>query len=187
MHETNLNSELLSADARGRKSVPFAVFAVIFIHIVLFLVLLIAAGCRAKARAKRNAAHQQELAAASTLTSPLPNSTTVSTPSAQTNAPAEPVLATEPPTEALKPAASETATLTKKPTIQSRPTASVSRGLHLHTVQQGETVGKIAHQYNMTVQEIRAENKLKTDMIRVGQKLRVSTDKPQKKQAFAAL
>src|SRR5262245_64511886 len=51
---TNLNTELLSADARGRKHIPFAVFAVILIHIVLFLVLLVAAGCRAKARAKRN-------------------------------------------------------------------------------------------------------------------------------------
>src|SRR5688572_6122784 len=49
---TELNSELLSADARGRKHIPVAVFAVIAIHIFLFVVLLIAAGCRSSARAK---------------------------------------------------------------------------------------------------------------------------------------
>jgi hypothetical protein len=51
---TQLNSELLSADARGRKHIPVAVFAVIVIHIVLFMVLLIAAGCRSTARAKQS-------------------------------------------------------------------------------------------------------------------------------------
>src|SRR5688572_28383161 len=59
---TNLNSELLSADARGRKHIPLAVFAVILIHIVLFLVLLIAAGCRAKARAIRSSQAPAEIA-----------------------------------------------------------------------------------------------------------------------------
>ena len=49
---TELNSELLSADARGRKHIPVAVFAVILIHVVLFVVLLIAAGCRSSARVK---------------------------------------------------------------------------------------------------------------------------------------
>src|SRR5687768_11311132 len=49
---TQLNTELLSADARGRKHIPVAVFAVIIIHVALFLVLLIAAGCRSSARVK---------------------------------------------------------------------------------------------------------------------------------------
>src|SRR5687768_10319157 len=51
---TELNSALLSADARGRKHIPVAVFAVILIHIVLFVVLLVAAGCRSSVRAKAN-------------------------------------------------------------------------------------------------------------------------------------
>src|SRR6187549_3150082 len=51
---SELNSELLSADARGRKHIPFAVFAVILIHVILFVMLLIAAGCRSSARAKAN-------------------------------------------------------------------------------------------------------------------------------------
>ena len=66
MSETDINSELLTADARGRKNIPFAVFAVIFIHIVLFVVLLIAAGCRAKARARRNNIQQEVVKAEST-------------------------------------------------------------------------------------------------------------------------
>ena len=66
MNETTLNSELLSADARGRKQIPVAVFAVIMIHVVLFVVLLIAAGCRSTARVKRNATPAPEAAADAT-------------------------------------------------------------------------------------------------------------------------
>ena len=188
MHESNINSELLSADARGRKTVPFAVFAVIFIHIILFLVLLIAAGCRAKARAKQNAAPEQEIAQTQTNSVPVESAllATNTPPITQVTEPvnAEPVVENAVPVKArkLNPRARGTRTL---------PSAGLPRGLKMavktHTVQQGETVAKIAKRYGMSVAAIKSENKLKSDLLRVGQKLRVSSDRAQKKETMAAI
>ena len=57
-----------------------------------------------------------------------------------------------------------------------RPTANVGR-MQLHVVQPGDSIGKIAKHYGVTVQAIRTENNLKSNVIRVGQKFRVSTEK----------
>jgi LysM repeat protein len=183
---SNINTELLSADARGRKSIPFAVFAVIFIHIALFLILLIAAGCRAKARARRNAIHQQEIARAATKAAPAaPSETRVSRGATELE---QPVIATEPVVETTPEAQELRASgIVKQPARPARPTASVSRGIQMHTVRQGDTVGKIAHQYGVSIQVIKSENHLKTDLIHVGQKLRVNLDKAREKQTLAAL
>jgi LysM repeat protein len=77
--------------------------------------------------------------------------------------------------------------IVKQPARPARPTASVSRGIQMHTVRQGDTVGKIAHQYGVSIQVIKSENHLKTDLIHVGQKLRVNLDKAREKQTLAAL
>ena len=194
MHETNINSELLSSDARGRKTVPLAVFAVIFIHIVLFLVLLIAAGCRARARAKMKAIQQQEVAAVVTNNAaplnPTASGEVVTRSREEEVAAGEGVLATEPEMEATAEVARPSpAVITRKPTPETQPAArAVRAGIRVHTVQQGDTIGKIARQYNSSIESIRSDNKLKGDMIRVGQKLRITVEKPQKKQqTFAAL
>jgi LysM repeat protein len=171
MSETDINSELLTADARGRKNIPFAVFAVIFIHIVLFVVLLIAAGCRAKARARRNNIQQEVVKAESTREPVQAPAVVTNTPTPLTQI-AEPVLVTEPVIED-EPEPIQKAV--SRP-VAERPTANAGR-MQLHVVQPGDSIGKIAKHYGVTVQAIRTENNLKSNVIRVGQKLRVSTEK----------
>jgi LysM repeat protein len=185
---TSLNTELFSAEARGRKHVPLAVFAVILIHIVLFLVLLIAAGCRAKARAKRNLQAAPELMAQKA-PQPLLAATRLST-----NAPApasapltplgiapaliQPVIATEPPLE--KPVTSPTvrkAVQKTSPSQAQRPTASQTRKPKVYVVKAGDTVEKIAKMHGTSVQAVKAENNLKNQMLKPGQQLRVSSQK----------
>jgi LysM repeat protein len=176
MNDTSLNSELLSADARGRKHIPFAVFAVILIHIVLFLLLLIAAGCRAKARARQRLEGAPELVkklapvappAGSTRTNALPNM------GAAEPVFAEPVIA-EPVLE--KTEARSTRKLTPEKT-ERRPTASVSMGAKVYVVRAGDTVEKIARRHRTTIDAIKSENKLKNNLIHPGQKLRVGAEK----------
>lgn len=199
---TNLNSELLSADARGRKHIPFAVFAVILIHVILFLVLLIAAGCRAKARARRNAQPAQELAAERrTVPGPVApaqpavpgqtpatasaNSQAIMTPVSTLPAPpaasGESVVATEPPAEkhatssGVRKAAQKTS-----PAPGSRPTAGAPhkpKMATIYVVKAGDTVEKIAKMHRTSVQAIKAENNLKDYLLRPGQQLRVSSQK----------
>ncbi|MEZ8742609.1 N-acetylmuramoyl-L-alanine amidase [Photobacterium swingsii] len=43
-----------------------------------------------------------------------------------------------------------------------------------HTVQRGEFLGKIAEKYSVTVASIRSENKLRSDSLAVGQKLKIN-------------
>jgi len=184
MSESDINSELLSADARGRKNVPFAVFAVIFIHIVLFVVLLIAAGCRAKARAKRNSVRPQEIVKKLETNAPPAQTSMLLTnalpPISQV---AEPVLATEPVLD-------DAPDPIQKPTAQAviaRQSGNLIR-VQTHVVQQGESIAKIAKQYGISVQALRSENNLKSNLIRVGQKLRVTLEKARRpKDTLAAL
>jgi LysM repeat protein len=183
MSESNINSELLSADARGRKSIPLAVFAVIFVHIVLFVVLLIAAGCRAKARARRSTIRPQEVVKVETNSAPAQTTLLATNTASPLTQRAEPVLVTEPVIE-------DAPENVQKPVAQkaiSRPTASISR-MQIHVVQPGESIAKIAKQYGVSVQAIRSENELKSNIIRVGQKLRVNLEKARRpKDTFAAL
>lgn len=184
---TNLNSELLSADARGRKHVPFAVFAVILIHIVLFLVLLIAAGCRAKARArlKKNSLEmlaQKAPAPAGPQTVPTLSSNYSQTlgvaPAAITPALIQPVVATEPPIEKRPaPPAPRKAAQKDAPKAAQRPTAANTHKAKVYVVKAGDTVEKIAKMHGTSVEAIKSENNLKSQSLRPGQQLRVSSQK----------
>lgn len=179
---TNLNSELLSADARGRKHIPFAVFAVILVHIVLFLVLLVAAGCRAKARARRNLEASPEMVKqtpatpAAGTTAPTVPATTMMTSNAlpAVSRTSEPVMA--------EPVVERTEVRTApKPSPQRntipKPTAGIARAAKVYVVQAGDTFEKIAKRHGTTIQALKAENKVKNDLLRPGQKLRVGTEK----------
>jgi LysM repeat protein len=187
---TNLNSELLSADARGRKHVPFAVFAVILVHIVLFLVLLIAAGCRAKARArlKKNSPAVEMLAQtppASVVPASVPTlSTNYSqtlgvAPAAITPALIQPVVATEPPIDKRPaPPAPRKAAQKEAPKAAQRPTAAANTHKpKVYVVKAGDTVEKIAKMHGTSVEAIKSENNLKSQILRPGQQLRVSSQK----------
>jgi nucleoid-associated protein YgaU len=184
---TNLNSELLSADARGRKHIPFAVFAVILIHVALFLVLLIAAGCRAKARALRKLQSTQPLLAEqaqSPTTQGLPvNFAAVAE---STNAPAAVEPLVQPAAEPHRPAATP-ANTTVRQAVQAgtptprRATSADSRRHTVYVVKAGDTVEKIARMHRTSVEAIKAENNLKGHLIRPGQQLRVSSEKAKKR------
>jgi LysM repeat protein len=173
---SKLNSELLSADARGRKHIPLAVFAVIMIHVLLFVVLLIAAGCRAKLRA-RQAAPPAELAqeqTASPSASPRSEALAIS-PAGEAVVAAEPLIETDPVIQSV--AQREPQRLAVQ-TVRAG-TAARPRPL-VYTVRAGDTVEKIARRYGTTIHHIRTANRLKNDLIHPGQKLQVS--KPQQKQ-----
>lgn len=179
---TPLNSELLSADARGRKHIPVAVFAVIVIHVVLFLVLLIAAGCRSSARAKQST--PQPEATERNLTPP-PATRMAAHPTMEGTAlPTETGLAAEPPNPAeeepiVLPAPREVAQ--KNPSPRSTPAAkpakaNVSGNAKFYVVKAGDTVGEIAQSHGTTIQAIRTANKIKNDMIYPGQKLQLAPE-----------
>jgi LysM repeat protein len=186
---TSLNSELLSADARGRKHIPFAVFAVILIHVVLFLVLLIAAGCRAKARARQNVKPATEmLAQKPPAQAPIVPFLGAAAFATNAVAPAalpaidliQPVLATEPPVEktsalpTIRKAAQKTSPAVQTP----RPTATKSRKPKVYVVKAGDNLEKIAKMHRTSVEALKTENNLKDHMLlRPGQQLRVSSQK----------
>lgn len=183
---TQINSELLAADARGRKHIPVAVFAVILIHVVLFVVLLVAAGCRATTRANATMpGAENETFTKETATAP---------PQAEQNAPAspppvvltasEPVMATEPVVEPdSEPAPGRTAehimVRPQPPTVVKtapRPAvkkASTTPSTGFYVVQSGDTVGGIAKRHGTTIQAIKTANNLKNNLIHPGQKLRL--------------
>ena len=187
MNETTpLNCELLSADARGRKHIPVAVFAVIVIHVVLFLVLLIAAGCRSSARVKRNAPVAPAASVEQRDMSRPPIPDPIAMQQAQPVVPVAEaaVVATEPQVEA-EPAQEAVAQperrVTQKvsaprPTVLKTSTkASVKpatkQSQKTYVVRSGDTLGEIAKRFGTTIQAVRTANKMKNDMIHPGQKL----------------
>jgi LysM repeat protein len=180
---TNLNSELFSADAHGRQHIPFAVFAVILIHVILFLVLLVAAGCRAKARgqaAKVRVAPSEMLAGQPAPLDRLSPAASTNQAPVSIQASLEPVIATEPPLERMS---SPLATKKpgQKPSISSatrQSAAAVPRKSKVYVVKAGDTVEKIAKLHRTSVEAIKAENNLKNDLLRPGQQLRVSSQIP---------
>jgi LysM repeat protein len=190
---TNLNSELLSADARGRKHIPFAVFAVIVVHIILFLVLLVAAGCRAKARARLNAKPnskmlaQQEVSPAQKPVSPaqqavVPASyvpTNILAAAVPVPALIQPIVVTEPPAEKVEKPASPAPLRKAKtsPPAAQRPIARAAKKPKIYVVKAGDTVEKIAKMHGTSVQALKAENNLKNQLLHPGQQLRVSSQK----------
>jgi LysM repeat protein len=190
---THLNSELLSADARGRKHIPVAVFAVILIHVVLFLVLLIAAGCRSSARAKQLGT--QTTTAAATEMAPPETQTLAATPvedmqrepamitPLQRQPAPEPIIAAEaaiepqPEVRILQPVrevAQETPTVKKATLRAATEKTAPAKKQQFYVVKSGDTLGEIAMRHGVTVQAMRAANKLKGDLIFPGQKLQLS-------------
>ena len=192
---TELNSELLSADARGRKHIPFAVFAVIFIHLILFVVLLIAAGCRSSARAKANPPAPQPAQHMHPAEKYMQAATNAAPVQPLASIP-EQVMATEPVVEEENPAATATTTpasrpsasasITRVPAVkrvqpgeaESRIVASkinskqpVVRQQAVYVVQSGDTVEKIARRHGTSIEAIKVANKLTGHMIHPGQKL----------------
>jgi LysM repeat protein len=202
MNDTKLNTELLSADAHGRKHIPFAVFAVILVHIILFVVLLIAAGCRAKARAKRlleqNMARRVEpvqpakmaeagavmpMAAGSSAAASLHQE--VVTEGSSAAAPLHQGAVARDSSAAALLNQREARSLGKMRQKAGRSAGAASadakRGLRLYVVRSGDTVWKIARELGTTIQAIKMENNLKDDLLHPGQKLRVSSEKQQKR------
>ena len=180
---TQLNSELLSADARGRKHIPVAVFAVIIIHIVLFMVLLIAAGCRSSARAKQSitptpdAVDQQPSARPAGNPPPAIEHAQVN----ETPVEAESVLVSEPEVapEPTRLAVAEPAQPIRKPVAQrpnTRPETKIPSAAKIYVVKSGDTLEKIARLHGTTIQAVRTANRIKGDMIRPGQKLQLAPE-----------
>ncbi|MGG1397368.1 LysM peptidoglycan-binding domain-containing protein [Bacillus salipaludis] len=56
-------------------------------------------------------------------------------------------------------------------------TSSTTKNVSTYTVKSGDTLGKIAKQFDLSLQDLKALNGLKSNLIRVGQKLKV-TGKP---------
>ena len=174
---THLNSELLSADARGRKQIPVAVFAVIMIHVVLFVVLLIAAGCRSSARVKRNVSPTPERAEQQAIANPdVPQIAANESQIPATNN--EPVMATEPVVEPESPqraVSSENIAQTRQPSAsRSIAKPSTSRSQKFYVVKAGDTLEKIAKLHGTTIQAVRTANRIKSDLIHPGQKLQLT-------------
>lgn len=184
---TQINSELLAADARGRKHIPVAVFAVIMIHVVLFVFLLIAAGCRASTRAKTNLPGENvEEMAQQTLSAPTGQEAAVAALAAHSgSAPFsnEPVIATEPVVEPETPSApaqieqraarpANSVAMRQAASSAPRKRTTVANAA-VYVVQSGDTVGEIAKRHGTTVQAIKTANNLKNHLIHPGQKLRV--------------
>ncbi|WP_428459429.1 LysM peptidoglycan-binding domain-containing protein [Photobacterium makurazakiensis] len=57
-------------------------------------------------------------------------------------------------------------------------TAATTTKTVTHTVKRGEFLGKVASQYGVTVASIRRDNKLRSDELAIGQKLRISVTVP---------
>lgn len=180
---TPLNSELLSADARGRKHIPVAVFAVIVIHVVLFLVLLIAAGCRSSARVKGLNPPAPE-AAERNLTPP-PATRMAGLANEEAPRPTiESMLVTEPEIEtsgqtALEPVARQVTQKAQSALAAPAPKAGrakVNSSQRIYVVQAGDTLSEIAQRHGTTVQGVRTANKIKNDMIHPGQKLQLAPE-----------
>src|SRR5688572_7897992 len=181
---TQLNSELLSADARGRKHIPVAVFAVIIIHIVLFMVLLIAAGCRSSARAKQSITPQPGTVDEQPSARPTGNPPPAIEHAQVNEAPAvaEPIIVSESVVapEPTRLAVAEPPQPIRKPVAQrpaiARPVTKIPSAAKFYVVKSGDTLEKIARVHGTTIQAVRTANRMKGDMIRPGQKLQLAPE-----------
>lgn len=200
--ETPFTTEFFDKETKRRKQIPIAVFTIVAAHVVLFVGLLGAAGCKqddstAKTD-KDNAARQfaaaeyqaQVAGTAEGTTAPSTASATSEVASASTReahadtsqyGPLEKVMISEPDelTEipAVKTVGNTTglkaAPITAK-TMAIAPAPERSSA-DTYTVKSGDSLIRIAKRYGTTPKAIKAANGLKTDVIRIGQKLKISS------------
>lgn len=169
MNHSSLNSELLSGEARTRKNVPIAVFAVIFIHIVLFVLLLIAAGCRARLKAQQETA--PDTGVAQEMVEP---AAPVTTPEPGERPDSDTVLASEPPMETESTSRPQAAVSAEE--TLGTPEDEISAALNkdrIYIVKPGDSLWLIARRHGTTVKALKKVNNLKDDSLQTGQKLKV--------------
>jgi LysM repeat protein len=163
-----LTEEWIEKEARKRKQVPIAVFTIITVHVVLFLSLLGSSGCKQKTEtaASSTAEQMREVEYTAAITA----STNSTRQRAALHPVEEPVMAepmAEPPRSVAK---LDTAVQDKPVTLAS---ASAEPGAKIYVVKPGDNLLKIAKANGTTPKALKSANGLKTDIIRVGQKLRI--------------
>lgn len=160
-HEIKLlTEEWIETEARKRRQIPIAVFTIVAVHVVLFLSLLGSSGC------SRNKAHLTSDDRAPTRPSFAHATADSNTGSALVEEPvmAEPAVLS--PTEASQNRSAAAA--------QSLVSASGDLAAKIYVVKPGDSLSKIARANGTTPKAIKQVNGLKNDVIRVGQKLRLS-------------
>jgi LysM repeat protein len=164
--------DLLGEDTRARKQIPIAIFTVIAIHVLLFLALLGAAGCKPKGHADADKLKSSENKKTSSGVS-----TAVNTPTPVTKPDelqCEPVHDIPAPAPAAHPAKSGKGMKKQGDVMASSEASDISTADgKVHVVQPGDSLFKIAKTYNTTAKALKTSNNLKSDRIRVGQKLRI--------------
>ena len=92
----------------------------------------------------------------------------------------EPVVVTDPPPEKRNepPPTVRKAAQKNPPATGQHPTATNARKPKVYVVKAGDTVEKIAKMHRTSVEAIKTENNLKNHLLRPGQELRVSSEKP---------
>jgi LysM repeat protein len=186
-NDTPFTTEFIDNDKKRRQQIPIAVFTIVAAHVVLFLGLLGAAGCKKEAKAdtdKDNAAQKfasaeykgQPAAPAATASQAAAEETPQYGPLDEQNNVTEPEDFVEAPVKASATAAVEKRSLEKTlPQKALAKTAPAGTGdPATYTVKSGDSLIKIAKQYGTTPQAIKTANGLKKDMIRVGQKLKIA-------------
>jgi LysM repeat protein len=167
--------DLFQTDPRARKQIPIAVFTVIAIHILLFLVLLVSAGCKPKGQANvsdsenpKNLENKKARSTASTAPTPAP----VQKPDELQCEPL-PVSSTAPLPAARSLKANSGPKQGNVMAYSAPKDTGAAADRRIHIVQPGESLSKIARAYNTTPQALRTSNNLRSDVIRVGQKLKI--------------
>lgn len=159
----------------NQKRIPIAIFAVIAVHVLLFLLLLLAAGFRAASRQSQAPVDEAARAVADYAPDePLDAEVAERLPKLEATVAPAPVLATEPDDE---PPAS-LADLAKPVPV----TAVVRNNgaAKTYVVKAGDTLSEIARNHRTTVQLLRSRNNLKADRLRIGQTLRVEPENPKR-------
>ncbi|MGV3774458.1 MAG: LysM peptidoglycan-binding domain-containing protein [Verrucomicrobiales bacterium] len=190
-NETPFTTEFFDKESKRRKQIPIAVFTIVAAHVVLFAGLLGAAGCKKEtsvtAEDKGNAA--KTFAAAEYQSQPATPETTAGSAAPATTetpqyGPLDKVMITEPDepvhlplmnSVANAPAPSRTSPrpAAKAPVAAPAPAANASAS-STYVVKSGDSLSKIAKIHRTTTKEIKKANGLKSDVIRVGQKLKIT-------------
>jgi LysM repeat protein len=161
-------NELLELESRRRKQIPIAVFTVITIHVVLFVALLGTAGCKQSAESTlgTSAAEQMRNQEYEVAASRMQQTTTREVNAS--SAAADPAVITTPEVMTLS------ASLGSQRRMPTAPTSEVAQASSIvYVVKPGDNLGKIAKQHGTTPKALKEANNLKSDLISVGQKLKI--------------